>query len=142
MSVEYPIVAPGTASIVARLDDPDRKGFLIATDGHSAFVRWADGVRECVPIAALETPQPPRPRMKDIATRVALSHGLTLRDLVGRSAKRRESWPRQESYAEMRKTGLFSYPQIGRFHGGRDHTTVIDGERRHYARLAAKTAAE
>ena len=78
-----------------------------------------------------------RPRMRDVAALVAERHGLSLAELKGPSATRRIAWPRQEAYALIRKhCPNISYPQIGQFFGGRDHTTVIYGVRAHEARVA------
>lgn len=79
-------------------------------------------------------PQVHRPKMAVIALRVAAKWGLTLEVLKGQSRRRSVAWARQEAMYEMYATGLFSSPQIGRFLGGRDHTTVLHGCRRHAAR--------
>lgn len=82
-----------------------------------------------------------RPVMKTIATRVALAHGFQLEDLTGPARTKRVAHVRHEAMWEIYETGLFSYPQIGRFFGGRDHTTVICGCRAHEARSGVRHAA-
>lgn len=72
---------------------------------------------------------------------VADRHSLTVADLKSTSRVRGIAWPRQEAMWELRQTGLWSLPQIGYFLGGRDHTTVIFGIRRHEERRAAASAA-
>lgn len=79
-------------------------------------------------------PQFQRPKMLVIAQRVAAKWGVTLDELRGEIRARRVAWPRHEAMYEMYATGLFSLPQIGRFLGGRDHTTVLHGCRRHAER--------
>ena len=72
---------------------------------------------------------------RQIVTRVADENGVRVADLLGPSHARRVSWPRQAAYVQLRDRGL-SYPQIGRIMG-RDHTSVLSGERAHRARAAA-----
>lgn len=81
-----------------------------------------------------------RALMAPIATRIAESHGLTLDDLKGPERCRRVAWPRQEAYAAIYETGCYSFAQIGRFFGGRDHSTVQKGLKRHAARMCGESA--
>lgn len=82
--------------------------------------------------------------MKAIATDVAERHGLTVEDLRGDERRQGVSRPRQEAMWMMRQvkwadgTNRYSYPRIGRFLGGRDHSTIIAGERRHILRTGAE----
>lgn len=80
-------------------------------------------------------PGPPRPTMRAIAVRVCEKHHIAMADLEGPSAARRFSRPRQEAMHEMAAMKLWSLTQIGRFLGGRDHTTVLHGVRAHERRL-------
>lgn len=83
-------------------------------------------------------PTPPPPiTMAQILARVAEKHGLTVADLKGPRIAPRFSHPRQEAMHAMHAVGRWSLPQIGRFLGGRDHTTVLHGVRRHAQRIAA-----
>lgn len=75
--------------------------------------------------------------MRDVAIEVAARHGSTIAELRGCSRQRCVAWARQEAFAEIYSLGRFSLPQIGRFFGDRDHTTVLFGIRRHKERLAA-----
>lgn len=68
---------------------------------------------------------------------VAAAHKVTVAELCGPSRQRRIAWPRQELMWALYDTGRYSMPQIGRFIGGRDHTTALHGIRRHEERLAA-----
>lgn len=92
-------------------------------------------------INAEEAPQGPQ-TMREIAEFVAGKHNLTVADLKGPSRERKFAHPRQEAMWLMCQatntdgSKRFSRPQIGRFLGGRDHTTVMHGERAHAARRA------
>ncbi len=70
----------------------------------------------------------PLARMADIAARVAEENLVTLADLRGPSRTKRIAWPRQEAMRQMVDAGC-STTQVGRFLGGRDHTTVMHGAR-------------
>lgn len=74
--------------------------------------------------------------MRGISERVAARWDLTLDDLKGQSRKRFIARPRQEAMWHMYQTGRFSLPQIGQFLGGRDHSTILHGVRRHAERIA------
>jgi chromosomal replication initiation ATPase DnaA len=73
-----------------------------------------------------------------IVAEVAERHGLTAADLKGPSRLKHISHPRQEAMAALYITGRYSLPGIGRFLGGRDHTTVLVGIRKHEARMLAE----
>lgn len=79
-----------------------------------------------------------RRSMAEICADVAARYGVTAEALRGVSRVRTLAWPRQHAYAEMYATGRFSLPQIGRFFGWRDHTTILHGVRAHKARQAAE----
>lgn len=82
--------------------------------------------------------QSPRSLMGDIVGPIARSHGVSVEALRGPSRLRHIVVARHEAMAALRATGRYSYPRIGKFFGGRDHTTVIYGERRHHARALAE----
>jgi len=68
-----------------------------------------------------------RPAMA-IVCEVAEAHGLTPRDLLGRSRMRPITRARMTAYAEIRDRLGYSYPEIGMIFG-RDHTTILHGVR-------------
>lgn len=74
-------------------------------------------------------------RAKQIAKFVAEKHGLTLEQLVGRTRSDDVVKARHEVFYRLRKETTWSLPRIGRFIGGRDHTTVLHGIRKHEMRL-------
>jgi chromosomal replication initiation ATPase DnaA len=66
------------------------------------------------------------PRERNLAEidLVALRHGLTRHDLLGRARTKKVSIARKQCYQILRDRGM-SYPQIGAFFG-RHYTTVLD----------------
>jgi chromosomal replication initiation ATPase DnaA len=74
--------------------------------------------------------------MCGIARQVCEAHGLSLKELRGRCKDRYVAWPRQAfmaiAYAETDQ----SLPAIGRWLGGRHHTTILLGIRAHDRRAA------
>lgn len=84
-------------------------------------------------------PAPTRKQQIDATINViAIKHGVTLRDLLGSDTRRIFVHPRQEAMYVIREKWQYSLPRIGRIMGGRHHTTVLHGYRRHKARLAAE----
>lgn len=72
--------------------------------------------------------------MRQIAQQVAEEHGLTVAELRSGKIVRRIAHPRQKAFALTYATGRYSLPQIGRWYGGRNHTTVRTGIINHKAR--------
>jgi chromosomal replication initiation ATPase DnaA len=68
--------------------------------------------------------------MQDVAER----HGLTVDDIKSPSRVHRIVVARQETYYLLREAG-YSYPQIGRFCGGRDHSSALHGTLKHEVKL-------
>ena len=90
---------------------------------------------------ALTLLQPAKKSWKAYATEVALKHGLKLSDLTGPARGRAIAHPRQEAMWLLKQQDRWSLLQIGQFLGGRDHTTVIHGIRKHEERMAEEAAA-
>lgn len=67
----------------------------------------------------------PRPRMAWIAAKLATDAGLTVSDLKGRSRVKHISLVRQDAMDACCATGVWSSVVVGRYFGGRDHTTVL-----------------
>jgi hypothetical protein len=61
---------------------------------------------------------------------VADRHGVRVRDIIGPSRAAKVCAARFEAFYELRLLGL-STPSIGKRIGGRDHSTVLSGIRRH-----------
>lgn len=82
------------------------------------------------------------PTMAEIAASVAAKHGVTVDDIRGDSRKAPICRARFEFFWTARQVKLsdgafrFSYPQLGRWAGGRDHTTAMHGFSKHEAHLA------
>lgn len=81
-------------------------------------------------------PTPKRPTMAAILDRVAEKYGLTVAELKGQGRSPRLAHPRHEAMHEMYAVGLWSTTVVGKFLGGRDHTTVLHGIRAHAKRSA------
>ena len=64
-------------------------------------------------------------------------YGLTVDDITGKSRRKHIIPARHHAMAMLRQRG-WSYPEIGRKLGGRDHSTVIHGIKKHYERLREK----
>lgn len=73
-------------------------------------------------------------RLPEIATSIAEQYGVTVEDLKGQSRHAYVTTPRLAAYAAAIETGRYSLAQIGRFFGGRDHSTIHKGAKRHLAR--------
>lgn len=75
-------------------------------------------------------------RLQVIKRAVGQVFGVSVKDL---ESARRGQWiaqPRLAAYYVARHTTGFSYPQIARAFGARDHTTVLKGIERATARIA------
>lgn len=83
----------------------------------------------------------PLPTMRVLFALVAAEYGLTEDEMHLHRNFRRVSWPRQDFMWRCRQikrldgSHRYSFPQIGRFLGGMDHSSVQYGAKRHAARL-------
>lgn len=77
-------------------------------------------------------------RVQRIIDDVAGAYGLTAVDLTGDRKVRHFIAPRHEAFWRVRNETGFSFPQIGKFFGGRDHTSIMHGVRKHEALLRAE----
>ena len=77
------------------------------------------------------------PSLKDIEAAVCSRFGLTPEMLRGPRRERGIARPRQIVMFLAREMTPLSYPRIGA-HLGRDHTTILHGERRVRALMAVK----
>lgn len=73
--------------------------------------------------------------MRSILAQVAQAHGLTPTAILSPTRLRAVSEARQEAMALMKKEG-HSSTKIGLFLGGRDHTTILHGVKRHWERVS------
>ena len=76
----------------------------------------------------------PTPTITRIIWLVAKDEGITVPALKGQSRMRDVCAARQRIFWLARALTGLSYPQIGRFLGKRDHTTILHGVRSHAAR--------
>lgn len=83
---------------------------------------------------------PARRSMRSILDEVAAKYGLTVEQLRSHGQPGDRDWyvahPRQEAMWMMWQQEHLSLPRIGRFLGGRDHTTILHGCRAHEKRMA------
>lgn len=79
--------------------------------------------------SALDEFSTPSQTLRSIAEQVAVKHDLSLADLKSASRMKPLARARFEYFARAHEAG-FSLPQIGRTMN-RDHTTVLNGIRRH-----------
>lgn len=103
------------------------------------------GLTECgwpkrVPDDSGNPIEPENLRMDEIMHQVCEKYGLKMNAMKGTRRARNVAWPRQEAmYRCYKETGC-SLPQIGRFFGGRDHTTVMHAIKRVEERMRANGA--
>ncbi len=73
----------------------------------------------------------PTADLRDVMTALLAEYPHLTRDLlVSKQRTRRIARPRQVAFLLSRELTPASLPKIGRFYGGRDHTTVLHGCRR------------
>lgn len=87
------------------------------------------------------TLKPRRLTWREIAREVAWAHRLTFTDLISARRDRAVCAARYEAFWRCHRETLMSKSQIGLRFGGRDHTTVIAGIRRHLENMEAALAA-
>lgn len=78
-------------------------------------------------------------RWKAIVKEVCEKHGITFGQVLGRQRSQPIVKARFEAYFRLSEETGLSLPQIGRFLGGKDHTSVLHGIRKHKQRCAEVT---
>lgn len=73
---------------------------------------------------------------KAIVAEVCTKHGVSILDLASIRRSRGLPEARHEAMYRLRHETTMSLPEIGRKLGGRDHSTVLNGIRRHEERMA------
>lgn len=81
-------------------------------------------------------PGVPAMAWKRILAEVANKHALTVSQVTGRQRNRAFVIARHEAIYRLHTETEMSLPQIGRRVGGRDHTSVLHGIKRHKQRMA------
>src|SRR5690606_38723466 len=76
-------------------------------------------------------------RVNEIIRAVSKASGIPVRDITGPLRAKELVYARQAVMWIARQQGCWSYPQIGRLLGNRDHTTVMHGVNRAENRLKA-----
>jgi len=75
-------------------------------------------------------------RAHRILAEVCIKHGVSRTDVLGSNRKRAFVYARQEIFYRLANETNWSLPRIGRFVGGRDHTTALHGRDQHAKRIA------
>lgn len=70
---------------------------------------------------------------------VCKEFGIEKKFILGPTRSAKYAVPRQEAYWRIYQTGNFTLPQIGRFFGGRHHTTIMYGIRKAEQRKKEKS---
>jgi len=92
-----------------------------------------DYVRDWLQLAIPESTKPAVHRL--ILRMVADAFTVTYLELIGQGRTAKVVLPRQVAFYIMRHHTTMSFPMIGNFVGGRDHTTVLHGVSKMEARL-------
>ena len=93
-------------------------------------------------IAAWRVPSRQQSSFAQLLANYAAQRGISVRDLCGRDRRKFISEPRQDFMLLAYEAERWSLPQIGRWLGGRDHTTILHGiEQARARRDAARKAA-
>lgn len=90
--------------------------------------------------------KPERKSMALITAEVATRHGVSIAEMVSNNnttdrnlrlvrARQEAWWEIRQQRAEKGNRPRFSLPQIGKYYGDRDHTTIIPGIKQHEQRL-------
>lgn len=86
--------------------------------------------------AEMVIPPTTKQRAREILREVSERHGVTEAEIIGEGRSARIVLARHEVCYRMRKETTWSLPRIGRFLGDRDHTSIINGIKRHEQRMA------
>ena len=82
------------------------------------------------------------PSSKRILLEVSAKHQLSVKSIKSNHRGLAFVYARHEVCFRLRHELGYSYPRIGRFFGGMDHTTCLNAVRRHAERIAEQTGAE
>lgn len=74
--------------------------------------------------------------VRRIVQEVGEKHGLTREQLCGEGRAKHLAWARHEMFWRLRRETTWSLPRLGRALN-RDHTSLLNGIRKHQARLDA-----
>lgn len=140
-----------TVRALGTMPTEDLRALLAHIVGHLSARVGAQGAREVTAniLKAAATAGPMS--LQEVAFVVACKHGVPVAALrapssVANSRIDAIAIPRHEAFwlarQQLRPDGSpkYSLPMVGRFFGGRDHSTVLYGVRRHRDRLARASA--
>ena len=78
------------------------------------------------------------PKWRRISLEVAAKYKLTLPELLSNRRAKELVCARHEAMYRMKMETSLSFAEIGRRIGGRDHTTILHGVRKHIERMAGE----
>jgi chromosomal replication initiator protein len=78
-----------------------------------------------------------RQEMREAVTLIAKKHGVTVNDIMAPRRAKVIVAARHEAIHYVKAHTTWSTPQIGKFFGGIDHTTVLHAVKKHNQRLGA-----
>ena len=81
--------------------------------------------------------QIPRTKGSQIVREVCVKYNISMEDLISERRHQKIVQPRQEAMYRLCTETDWSLPRIGRYLGGRDHTTVLHGKRKFESKLKA-----
>lgn len=136
LMAHYKALKSRQKAIIAYKQAPKPQTPVIEEKGHRLYI---------YPIGPIMSSAQPRESSIEMAYRILREiseyHGLTREALVGNCRTQRFVRARQHLFWRLRNETGWSTPRIGQFAGGKDHTTVLHGVRRHQERLI-RTARE
>lgn len=77
-------------------------------------------------------------KLNAVKDAVCQFYKVSAREIISERRNMEIIWPRQVAYYLCRELTPASYPRIGQFFGGRDHTTVIHGVRKVEKKIGEK----
>jgi chromosomal replication initiation ATPase DnaA len=86
-------------------------------------------------VVEVQEPRQPHERWKQIVFEVCRKHGLTYDEIMGHQRSVRIAIARHEAFYRLATETTSSLPRIGKWMGGKDHTSVLHGIRRHRQRM-------
>lgn len=108
------------------------EGALTKLSAHMSVSREPVGVSTARGLlgAFLSGQEPVKISVEKVQTAVCKYFDLNLQDLTGDDRSRKFSYPRQIACYLAREMTDFSYPEIARKFGGRDHTSILHAHRK------------
>ena len=117
------------------LSRDERLANLIRTDTAPLPYVRQKRKRDMIQVGSFDVPSMPVSARKVIVREVCEKHGVSWLDITSDRRSAPIVRARNEAFYRLRYETPMSFPEIGRLMGGKDHSTVIHGVRRHEATL-------